>query len=527
MYPRDTPTKGDPGTGKTTFSRKVAWDWATGLFTAVSVIFFVTMKLAKPGETIENIIIQQTPIVEALNIGQKRLRSILEDLGSRCLIILDGLDEHDLQKSPKIADVIIGRQLLGCNIFVTSRPHNVSDFEEYFNTVVQVQGFTENRANNYLIKILSDKAKVPDVFSFNTQNFALQNGEYPSPMLLLFVGILTNSGEIDLSQRVVSLGKIYTRLIRCLYRKFTVRKGIAFKQEEFEAVLASMGRLALKILATNTYHLQRGEVLEDVGEDCFEYGLIIGHEDFRLLSDPAADVVVTFTYSSMQDFLGAFYFTYANDREIPLPVNYFSPLHKNTLLFQFIQWLLSDICNKGFFKFSRRHIINVWIKQKLVKSLNHSQIHLEELKTSLPSFSIYDAVKSLSTELLNLALNVFSSCDKTRELYWVSDYSPGFIRKIFLETFPNLQIICNLPQYILIEMLSYSDLVSENDVIVAGTNKRFANTAAVLKYCDDTDTHHSLYLLVESDGEINLSPFMNKCLSKLRVFGNDKQHQEV
>ena len=145
----------------------------------------------------------------------------------------------------------------------------------------------------------------------------------------------------------------------------------------------------------------------------------------------------------------------------------------------------------------------------------------------MPSFSIYDAVKSLSTELLNVALNVFSSCDKTKELYWVSDYSPGFIHKIFLETFPNLQIICNLPQYILIEMLSYSDLVSENDVIVAGTNKRFANTAAVLKYCDDTDTHHSLYSLAERDGEINLSLFMNKCLSKLRVFGNGKQHPEV
>ena len=346
-------------------------------------------------------------------------------------------------------------------------------------------------------------------------------------MLLLFAGILTNSGEIDLSQKVVSLGEIYTRLIRCLYRKFTIRKGIAFKQEEFEVVLSSMGRLALKILAKNTYHLQRGEVLEDVGQDCFEYGLIIGHEDFRLLSDPTADVVVTFTHSSMQDFLGAFYFTHANDREIPLPVDHFSPLHKNALLLQFILWLLSDICNKDFFKFSRRHIIYTWIKRKLVKSLNHSQIHLEELKTTLPSFSIYDAVKSLSADLLNLARNVFSACDKTKELYWVSDYSPGFIHKIFLETFPNLQVICNLPQYILNEMLSYNDLVSENDIIVTGTSKRRVNTAAVLKYCDDTDTHHSLYLLTENDDEINLSPFMNKCLSKLRVFGNGKQYPEV
>ena len=162
--------KGDPGTGKTTFSRKVAWDWAMGIFTAVSVIFFVTMKLAKPGETIENIIIQQTPTLQALNIEQKRLRSVLEEFGSRCLIILEGLDEHDMQKSPQIADIITGRQLLGCNIFVTSRPHNVSDFEEYFCTVVQVQGFTEHRANKYLTKILSDKAKVPDVLSFNAKH---------------------------------------------------------------------------------------------------------------------------------------------------------------------------------------------------------------------------------------------------------------------------------------------------------------------------------------------------------------------
>ena len=160
--------KGDPGTGKT-FSRKVAWDWATGLFTAVSVVFFVTMKLAKSGKTIENLIIQQTSVVAALHIGEKRLRGMIESLGSRCLIILEGLDEHDIQKSPHIANVISGRQLLGCNLFVTSRPHNISEFEEHFSTIVQVQGFSKNRAADYLTKILSDKTKVQNVMSFYCQ----------------------------------------------------------------------------------------------------------------------------------------------------------------------------------------------------------------------------------------------------------------------------------------------------------------------------------------------------------------------
>ena len=51
--------KGNPGMGKSTFGRKIAYDWAKGVFTAVSDVFFVSMKLIRPGQTIENIIIDQ------------------------------------------------------------------------------------------------------------------------------------------------------------------------------------------------------------------------------------------------------------------------------------------------------------------------------------------------------------------------------------------------------------------------------------------------------------------------------------
>ena len=41
--------KGDPGTGKSTFGKKSTYDWAKGVFTAVSVVFFVSLKLIRPG----------------------------------------------------------------------------------------------------------------------------------------------------------------------------------------------------------------------------------------------------------------------------------------------------------------------------------------------------------------------------------------------------------------------------------------------------------------------------------------------
>ena len=55
--------KGDPGMGKTTLVKKVTFDWAKGIFTAVSIVFFVFLKLVNPGDAIENVIIDQTPVL--------------------------------------------------------------------------------------------------------------------------------------------------------------------------------------------------------------------------------------------------------------------------------------------------------------------------------------------------------------------------------------------------------------------------------------------------------------------------------
>ena len=52
--------KGGPGMGKTSLLKKIAWDWAKRLFVKVSIVFFVFLKLVKPGDFIEDAIVQQT-----------------------------------------------------------------------------------------------------------------------------------------------------------------------------------------------------------------------------------------------------------------------------------------------------------------------------------------------------------------------------------------------------------------------------------------------------------------------------------
>ena len=49
--------KGEPGMGKTTVGKKVGWDWAKGDLKTFEIVFFVFLKLVKPGDSIEKVII--------------------------------------------------------------------------------------------------------------------------------------------------------------------------------------------------------------------------------------------------------------------------------------------------------------------------------------------------------------------------------------------------------------------------------------------------------------------------------------
>ena len=96
----------DPGMGKTTLGKKVGWDWARGEFKKFSIVFFVFLKLVQPDETIENVILKQNPELEGLGVSVEKLRSILDRFSDRCLLILDGLDEHGLGQNIDVLKII-------------------------------------------------------------------------------------------------------------------------------------------------------------------------------------------------------------------------------------------------------------------------------------------------------------------------------------------------------------------------------------------------------------------------------------
>ena len=380
--------KGGPGMGKTSLSKKISWDWAKKLFVKVSIVFFVFLKLVKPGDFIEDAIVQQTLKFQKKLIERKKLIDILEHFGHRCLLILDGYDESALGQNEKLTDILSGLKFKTCNIILTSRPHSIVDIEEYFDTIVSVEGFTRDEAQKFASRIVPDGEKVEQILNFNPAGERANRPVHNVPILLSFLCLLVREDKIDLSDKEISMGEIYFRMVQCLYKKFTIRKGIKFETSSLVSVLMSIGKLALETLLSDKSELERSQIIEQVGQDVFEYGLLIGEDSFSLTRDMTVDTLVSFPHRSLQEFLGAFYFVLSlgkkqtvNDEE-----KAFVEYLKNPLFFQFCHWLLDE--SYRFFSFPERAIAYETLNSYVIEQINAVEVDFQKLERNYPTLGL-------------------------------------------------------------------------------------------------------------------------------------------
>ena len=340
--------KGDPGMGKTTLCKKIGWDFANGLSKMFSMVFFIFLKFVNPGETIENVIIKQNPELEGLGVTAEKLHGLLGRFGERCLLILDGLDEHGLGQNEDVMKIIRNCKYINCGIVISSRPHITREIQINFSTVVRVGGFTTQEAERFVSNFFTDKSKIKQVMQFRPSNSDLVRPSIQQcPILLSFFCFLVAEQEIDLSDKTIDMGHIYMSLVKCLYKKFIIRKGKEFEKKDLFFIYKSVGKLAVRTLTSNNPLLERREVLRVVGEFAFDYGLFAGHEDFRLLGDPTADICVTYPHRSLEEFFGSIGFIDAlsdgNSVDDILGSDCKKPIFMvNPLVLRFCLWFLSS-----------------------------------------------------------------------------------------------------------------------------------------------------------------------------------------
>ena len=157
---------GAPGVGKSTLSRKICKDWASGkLLQQYHLVLLLPLRQASIREatSVEDLIEADNP-----DLKQQIVHHIQQTSGEHVLLILDGYDELSIvdrtQKS-LFLDIVRGNKFLKCSVLVTSRPY-ASDYLQQLESVnrhVEVLGFTNEQIEHCITDNIPDKTKATEL----------------------------------------------------------------------------------------------------------------------------------------------------------------------------------------------------------------------------------------------------------------------------------------------------------------------------------------------------------------------------
>ena len=157
---------GAPGVGKSTLSRKVCKDWASGeLLQQYHLVILLALRQPSIREatSIEDLIEADDP-----DLKHQVVQHIQRTSGEHVLLIVDGYDElsyEDRTKNSLFLGVIQENKFTKCSVLVTSRPY-ASDYLQQLQSInrhVEVLGFTEEQIEQCIMENIPDIAKATEL----------------------------------------------------------------------------------------------------------------------------------------------------------------------------------------------------------------------------------------------------------------------------------------------------------------------------------------------------------------------------
>ena len=306
--------EGEPGVGKSTYCRKLAYDWATRQgrkwdesFPRVEVLLLLRCREIESSiwEAIDERILPEDIELEVRDMFIQFLR----ENPSKLLLVLDGLDEADPEKLALFRKLVQKEMLPGCFIVVTSRHEAGSKIRPYTDTLLEIVGFTRNDAgcfirkyfqqsgNQHLAETLIAKLKLDNLNEL-TRN--------PLNTLLLCVIFEDFNGVLPKSRT-----ELYLEIVLFVLRRYENKKGLSISDKDlllvYKKELMILGRMALD-------SLHKGELyFEDNKGDLKES--LLGKFGFVSIqaggSKRAPCSRYVFFHKTFQEFFSAFFLSFS------------------------------------------------------------------------------------------------------------------------------------------------------------------------------------------------------------------------
>ena len=319
--------RGEPASGKTTFLRKISFDWASlhgtkqdtqsteGLdsLKPYTLLIPVILRLVKQGASWEDTFQEQMDFLSDKHI--LTLKWLLRTKPENIIIILDGLDEFNEKTSKDITNIMKGNKFDKICCVITSRAEAVSRIRDWVRIEyweAELKGFDDKHVQDYIEKFFTEsKAKGEALCKL------IFPGGYRDSYLL---PLARNPGTLSMICTLHEQGRLFGTSREQLYEEFvafvlsrweqrhqslqyrTPRKHILNK---YNTVLLRFGQLAnirdenQEMELSFTMNL----VMSIVGEEAMKYGILYkSHPVSR-----SSDCEVSFLHKTLQEYLAGYY----------------------------------------------------------------------------------------------------------------------------------------------------------------------------------------------------------------------------
>ena len=305
--PRTVLIEGKPGMGKTTYCKKLVYDWATKKKTADDCFpKFKTVLHLRCRDMKSN-------LWEAID-DQLLPRDVKEDVRekffdfirhnqSHVLLILDGLDEVPAKELPMFSEIIQGRVLPKCRLVATARQEAGIKVRIHCDTLLEIEGFTKEDAQKFITKYFNNMEHLASKLLSKLEYDKNLTEMAANPLNVALLCLVCEEFQGDFPE---SRTKLYLEIVQCVLRRYIQKKGLSENEDLIEAYkpqLKHLGRIALNGLREDNLDFEESE-LGNHSADLPGFGFLSVQPGGSKLRPRRR---YGFLHKSFQEFFAAFY----------------------------------------------------------------------------------------------------------------------------------------------------------------------------------------------------------------------------
>ncbi|KAL9964257.1 hypothetical protein ACROYT_G027873 [Oculina patagonica] len=269
--PRTVIIEGKPGMGKTTYCKKLVYDWATGKQEAESCFpRFETVLLLKcrdiKSDLWEAIDDQLLPL-DIEKGFRKKFFNFIRHNQSNVLLVLDGLDELPSSKLPMYSEIIQGRVLPKCHLVVTARHEAGMKVRKYCDNLLKIEGFTEEDVKEFICKYFKSMEALAEKLLLKLKNDEILREMAANPLNTALLCLLCDEFQGIFPE---SRTELYLEITECVLRRYRKKKGLSDTSEKLTEVyktqLKHLGWIALNGLHEENLDFEGSEFADHKSE---------------------------------------------------------------------------------------------------------------------------------------------------------------------------------------------------------------------------------------------------------------------